>query len=107
MVSPAFPADVILDHGTRQPMGRQDDVTTLIRKDGFRWGSFASGDGIRCLPLRTTPARQVLAGTIGMDAHVGGGCANPSLARDIIEGIRAKLRSLAGYIGADCWLDSR
>ena len=33
---------------------------------------------------------------------------NPSLARDIIEGIRAKLRSLVnqGYlIGADCWLD--
>ncbi|MNZ47201.1 Phage tail sheath protein [compost metagenome] len=36
------------------------------------------------------------------------GVLNPSLARDIIEGIRAKLRSLKtqGYIiGADCWLD--
>ena len=33
---------------------------------------------------------------------------NPSLARDIIEGIRAKMRSLVsqGYlIGGDCWLD--
>ncbi|WP_284693668.1 phage tail sheath C-terminal domain-containing protein [Escherichia coli] len=32
---------------------------------------------------------------------------NPSLARDIIEGIRAKMRSLVsqGYlIGGDCWL---
>ncbi len=36
------------------------------------------------------------------------GVLNPSLARDIIEGIRAKLRNLKtqGYIiGADCWLD--
>ncbi len=33
---------------------------------------------------------------------------NPSLARDIIEGIRAKMRNLVsqGYlIGGDCWLD--
>ncbi|EIT8347133.1 phage tail protein, partial [Salmonella enterica subsp. enterica serovar Agona] len=36
------------------------------------------------------------------------GVLNPSLARDIIEGLRAKMRSLVnqGYlIGGDCWLD--
>ncbi|MDD8336858.1 phage baseplate assembly protein V [Escherichia coli] len=39
---------------------------------------------------------------------LGGKPLNPSLARDIIEGIRAKMRSLVsqGYlIGGDCWLD--
>lgn len=56
-----------------------------------------------------TRTAQVLADTIA-EAHMWAvdKPLNPSLARDIIEGIRAKMRSLVsqGYlIGADCWLD--
>ncbi len=39
------------------------------------------------------------------EAHMGGDKPlNPSLARDIREGIRAKMRS-PSVIGGDCWLD--
>ena len=56
-----------------------------------------------------TRTAQVLADTMA-EAHMWAVDMplNPSLARDIIEGIRAKMRSLVnqGYlIGGDCWLD--
>ncbi|KAA6046637.1 phage tail sheath protein [Pantoea sp. Bo_7] len=98
------------DPATDAGLLNKNDVTTLIRQDGFRfWGS-------RCLsddPLFTfenyTRTAQVLMDTIA-EAQMWSvdGTLNPSLARDIIESIRAKLRSLVtqGYlIGADCWLD--
>lgn len=98
------------DPATDAGLLNKNEVTTLIRSDGFRfWGS-------RCLSAdpqfafeNYTRTAQVLADTLAeghkwaIDKPL-----TPSLARDIIEGIRAKLRSLVsqGYLlGADCWLD--
>lgn len=98
------------DPATDAGLLNQNDVTTLIRKDGFRfWGSRCLSDDPLFAFENYTRTAQVLADTIA-EAHMWAvdGVLNPSLARDIIEGIRAKLRSLKaqGYIiGADCWLD--
>ncbi len=87
-----------------------NDVTTLIRKDGFRfWGSRSLSDDPLFQFESYTRTAQVLADTMA-EAHMWAvdKPLNPSLARDIIEGIRAKMRSLVsqGYlIGGDCWLD--
>ncbi|MEJ4046244.1 phage tail sheath protein [Erwinia sp. SLM-02] len=88
----------------------QNDVTTLIRKDGFRfWGSRTLSDDPLFAFESYTRTAQVLADTMA-DAQMWAvdKPLNPSLARDIVEGIRAKMRSLVsqGYlIGGDCWLD--
>lgn len=88
----------------------QNDITTLIRKDGFRfWGSRTLSDDPLFAFESYTRTAQVLADTMA-DAHMWAvdKPLNPSLARDIVEGIRAKMRSLVsqGYlIGGDCWLD--
>ncbi|WP_324029670.1 phage tail protein [Pantoea sp. JZ2] len=98
------------DPATDAGLLNQNDVTTLIRKDGFRfWGSRClSDDPLFAFECYTRTA-QVLADTMA-EAQLWSvdGALNPSLARDIIESIRAKLRSMVnqGYlIGADCWLD--
>ncbi len=84
--------------------------TTLIRKDGFRfWGSRCLSDDPLFAFENYTRTAQVLTDTMA-EAHMWAvdKPLNPSLARDIIEGIRAKMRSLVsqGYlIGGDCWLD--
>ena len=89
----------------------QNDVTTLIRQDGFRfWGSRCLSDDPLFAFENYTRTAQVLMDTMA-EAQMWAvdGALNPSLARDIIESIRAKLRSLVsqGYlIGADCWLDA-
>lgn len=88
----------------------QNDVTTLVRKDGFRfWGSRCLSDDPLFAFENYTRTAQVLMDTMA-EAHMWAvdKPLNPSLARDIIEGIRAKMRSLVsqGYlIGGDCWLD--
>lgn len=88
----------------------KNDITTLIRQDGFRfWGSRCLSDDPLFAFENYTRTAQVLADTMA-EAQMWAidGALNPSLARDIIESIRAKLRSLVsqGYlIGADCWLD--
>lgn len=88
----------------------RNDVTTLIRQDGFRfWGSRCLSDDPLFAFENYTRTAQVLMDTMA-EAQMWAvdGALNPSLARDIIESIRAKLRSLVsqGYlIGADCWLD--
>lgn len=98
------------DPATDAGLLNQNDVTTLIRKDGFRfWGSRCLSDDPLFAFENYTRTAQVLADTIA-EAHMWAvdKPLNPSLARDIIEGIRAKLRGLVnqGYlIGADCWLD--
>lgn len=86
------------------------DITTLIRRDGFRfWGSrTCSADPLFAFENYTRTA-QVLADTMA-EAHFWAVDAplNPSLARDIIEGIKAKMRELKalGYIiDGDCWYD--
>lgn len=98
------------DPATDAGLLNQNDVTTLIRKDGFRfWGSrYLSDDPLFSFENYTRTA-QVLADTMA-EAHMWAVDMplNPSLARDIIEGIRASMRSLVsqGYlIGGDCWLD--
>ncbi|HAT3663248.1 TPA: phage tail sheath protein [Citrobacter freundii] len=98
------------DPATDAGLLNQNDVTTLICKDGFRfWGSRCLSDDPLFAFENYTRTAQVLADTIA-EGHMWAvdKPLNPSLARDIIEGIRAKLRSLVnqGYlIGADCWLD--
>lgn len=98
------------DPATDAGLLNQNDVTTLIRKDGFRfWGSRCLSDDPLFAFENYTRTAQVLADTMA-EGHMWAvdGPLNPSLARDIIEGLRAKLRSLVtqGYIiGADCWLD--
>jgi len=86
------------------------DVTTLIRRDGFRfWGSrTCSADPLFAFENYTRTA-QVLADTMAeghfwaVDKPMHG-----SLVRDIVEGINAKLRELkrGGYIiDGQCWFD--
>lgn len=98
------------DPATDAGLLNQNEVTTLIRKDGFRfWGSRCLSDDPLFAFESYTRTAQVLADTMAEgQMWAVDGALNPSLARDIIEGLRAKLRSLVtqGYlIGADCWLD--
>lgn len=86
------------------------DVTTLIRKEGFRfWGSrTCSADPLFAFESYTRTA-QVLADTIA-EAHFWAvdKPMHPSLVRDIIEGVNAKFRELKrkGYIlGGSAWFD--
>ena len=86
------------------------EVTTLIRHEGFRfWGSrTCSADPLFAFENYTRTA-QVLMDTIA-EAHFWAVDAplNPSLARDIIEGINAKFRELKslGYIiDGSAWYD--
>jgi phage tail sheath protein FI len=87
-----------------------DEVTTLIRHEGFRfWGSrTCSVDPLFAFENYTRTA-QVLADTMA-EAHFWATDLplNPSLARDIIEGVNAKFRELIrlGYlIGGSAWYD--
>lgn len=98
------------DPATDAGLLNQNDVTTLIRQDGFRfWGSRCLSDDPLFAFENYTRSAQVLMDTMAEgQMWAVDGALNPSLARDIIESIRAKLRSLVsqGYlIGADCWLD--
>jgi phage tail sheath protein FI len=86
------------------------DVTTLIRRDGFRfWGSrTCSSDPLFAFENYTRTA-QVLADTMA-EAHFWAVDAplHPSLVRDILEDINAKFRELVrmGYLlGGSAWYD--
>ncbi|MDF0732329.1 phage tail sheath protein [Pseudomonas entomophila] len=86
------------------------DVTTLIRRDGFRfWGNrTTSADPLFAFENYTRTA-QVLADTMA-DAHFWAidKPMHGSLVKDIIDGINAKFRELktAGYlIDGSCWFD--
>lgn len=87
------------------------DVTTLIRRDGFRfWGSRTCSDDPLFAFENYTRTAQVLADTMAE------GCfwavdkpMHASLVRDIVESINAKFRELktAGYIiDGECWYDA-
>lgn len=85
------------------------DVTTLIRRDGFRfWGvRTLSADPLFQFECYTRTA-QVLMDTMA-EAHFWAmdQTLTPSLARDIVEGINAKLRELVsqGYLlGGQAWI---
>ncbi|WP_312571380.1 phage tail sheath protein [Stutzerimonas balearica] len=87
-----------------------DEVTTLIRRDGFRfWGSrTCSADPLFAFENYTRTA-QVLADTMA-EGHFWAvdKPMHASLVRDIVEGINAKGRELVrlGYLlGFECWYD--
>lgn len=104
------------DTGTDSDLLNQNHITTLIRKNGFRfWGSrtCAGPDSDESLFQFESYTRtaQVLADTMA-DAHMWAidKPLTPSLVRDIIEGINAKFRELkaGGYIiDGRCWYDDK
>ncbi|MBF7687736.1 phage tail sheath protein [Acinetobacter rathckeae] len=88
----------------------EQEVTTIIQRDGLRfWGSrTCSADPLYAFENYTRTA-QILADTMA-EAHFWAvdKPLSPSLARDLIEGINAKLRELinAGYLlGGECWIN--
>ena len=87
-----------------------NNVTTLIRRDGFRfWGSrTTSADPLFAFENYTRTA-QVLADTIA-EAHMWANDLpmHPSLVRDLIESVNAKFRDLKGQgyiIDGQAWYD--
>jgi len=96
--------------GTDADLLNQACVTTLIRKDGFRfWGNRTCSDDPLCAFENYTRTAQVLADTMA-EAHMWANDKplTPVLVKDIISGINAKFRELvsAGYLlGATAWYD--
>ncbi|MEW5561387.1 phage tail sheath protein [Enterobacter asburiae] len=96
--------------GTDADLLNEAGVTTLIRKDGFRfWGNRTCSDDPLFLFENYTRTAQVLADTIA-EAHMWAmdKPITATLIRDIIDGINAKFRELKtlGYIvDATCWFD--
>ncbi|CAI3162973.1 Putative prophage major tail sheath protein [Acinetobacter calcoaceticus] len=88
----------------------QNDITTLIQRDGFRfWGSRTCSDDPLFAFENYTRTAQILADTMA-EGHMWAVDLplTPGLARDIIEGINAKMRemTLSNYLlGGECWLD--
>lgn len=88
----------------------ESEVTTLIRRDGFRfWGNRTCSDDPLFAFESATRTAQVLADTIA-EAHMWAidKPLHPSLVRDIIDGINAKMRRLKadGYIiDGKAWYD--
>ncbi|MBT9431070.1 phage tail sheath protein [Candidatus Sodalis endolongispinus] len=99
------------DTATDANLLNQNAVTTLIRKDGYRfWGSRTCSDDPLFQFESATRTAQVLADTLA-EAQMWAvdQPQHPSLWRDIIEGISAKFRELksGGYlIDASVWLDA-
>lgn len=96
--------------GTDADLLNEAGVTTLVRKDGFRfWGNRTCSDDPLFLFENYTRTAQVLADTMA-EAHMWAvdKPVTATLIKDIIEGIKAKFRELKsnGYIiDADCWYD--
>ncbi|CUY33762.1 Phage tail sheath protein [Serratia marcescens] len=96
--------------GTDADLLNQACVTTLIRKDGFKfWGSRTCSDDPLFLFENYTRTAQVLADTMA-EAHLWAvdRPVTPMLVRDMIDGINAKFRELksAGLIiDGNCWYD--
>ena len=87
-----------------------DEVTTLIRRDGFRfWGSRTCASDPLFAFENYTRTAQVLADTMA-EGHMWAvdKPLTPGLIKDILEGINAKFRELktGGYIiDGQCWFD--
>jgi phage tail sheath protein FI len=98
------------DSATDASLLNKNDVTTLIRKDGYKfWGSRTCSDDPLFQFENYTRTAQVLADTMA-EAHMWAVDMplHPSLAKDILEGIKAKFRELksAGYIiDGNAWID--
>ncbi|HBK4608421.1 TPA: phage tail sheath protein [Serratia marcescens] len=98
------------DSATDANLLNKNDVTTLIRKDGYKfWGSRTCSDDPLFQFENYTRTAQVLADTMA-EAHMWAVDMplHPSLAKDVLEGIKAKFRELksAGYIiDGKAWID--
>ncbi|MGS1415286.1 phage tail sheath protein [Serratia marcescens] len=96
--------------GTDADLLNEAGVTTLVRKDGFRfWGNRSCSDDPLFLFENYTRTAQVLADTMA-EAHMWAvdKPVTATLIRDIVEGIKAKFRELKSndyIIDADCWYD--
>ncbi len=96
--------------GTDADLLNEAGVTTLIRKDGFRfWGNRTCSDDPLFLFENYTRTAQVIADTMAQ-AHMWAvdKPITATLIRDIVDGINAKFRELktSGYIvDASCWFD--
>ncbi|HAV4952367.1 phage tail sheath protein [Acinetobacter baumannii] len=88
----------------------QNDITTLIQRDGFRfWGSRTCSEDPLFAFENYTRTAQILADTMA-EGHMWAAdlALTPGLARDIVEGINAKMREMtqSNYLlGGECWLD--
>ncbi|EPJ7186839.1 phage tail sheath protein [Citrobacter amalonaticus] len=96
--------------GTDADLLNEAGITTLIRKDGFRfWGNRTCSDDPLFLFENYTRTAQVIADTMA-EAHMWAvdKPITAMLIRDIVDGINAKFRELKtnGYIvDAACWFD--
>ncbi|MCS2169104.1 phage tail sheath protein [Scandinavium sp. TWS1a] len=96
--------------GTDADLLNEAGITTLIRKDGFRfWGNRTCSDDPLFLFENYTRTAQVIADTMA-EAHMWAvdKPVTATLIRDIVDGINAKFRELktGGYIvDATCWFD--
>ncbi|HEI8506070.1 TPA: phage tail sheath protein [Serratia marcescens] len=96
--------------GTDADLLNEACVTTLIRKDGYKfWGSRTCSDDPLFMFENYTRTAQVLADTMA-EAHLWAvdRPVTPTLVRDMIDGINAKFRELksAGLIiDGTCWYD--
>ena len=96
--------------GTDADLLNEAGVTTLIRKDGFRfWGNRTCSDDPLFLFENYTRTAQVIADTMA-EAHMWAvdKPVTATLIRDVVDGINAKFRELKtnGYIvDATCWFD--
>lgn len=96
--------------GTDADLLNEAGVTTLIRKDGFRfWGNRCCSDDPLFLYENYTRTAQVIADTMAaghmwaIDKPI-----TATLIKDIVDGINAKFREMktGGYIvDATCWFD--
>lgn len=89
----------------------EQDVTTLVNRNGYRfWGSRTCSDDPLFAFENYTRTAQVIADSIAeAQMPVVDGPLNPSLPRDVIEGINGKMRewSSQGYlIGGSSWWDA-
>ncbi|MGQ2384915.1 phage tail sheath protein [Acinetobacter ursingii] len=88
----------------------QNDITTLINRDGFRfWGSRTCSEDPLFAFENYTRTAQILADTMA-EGHMWAADLplTPGLARDITEGINAKMREMTSnnyLLGGECWLD--
>lgn len=98
------------ESGTDADLLNEAGITTLIRKDGFRfWGNRTCADDPLFQFENYTRTAQVIADTMA-EAHMWAvdKPITATLIRDIIDGINAKFRELKsnGYIvDATCWFD--
>jgi len=105
-------ADVYFDYlteGTDADLLNEAGITTLVKRNGFRfWGSRTCDTSTYVFESYTRTA-QVVADTIGEGVfEYSDKAMHASLVRDLIDAINAKLRALTrqgALLGGRCWFD--